>query len=95
MEEEKEIARRIEITRRHAANGFRWLQQPDAIVILRLAYFLLFFFPPFVLRFYPAFWRKSVRGSDRGHKNAGRARLRVGWVTRHGCFMADSFVCSE
>lgn len=46
MEEEKEIARRIEITRRHAANGFRWLQQPDAIVILRLAYFLLFFFPP-------------------------------------------------
>lgn len=42
-----------------------------------------------------AFSRKSVRGSDRGHKNAGRARLRVGWVTRHGCFTADSFVRSE
>lgn len=46
-------------------------------------------------RFYPTFSRKSVRRSGCEHKNAGRARLRVGWVTRHGCFMADSFVCSE
>lgn len=33
-------------------------------------------------------------GSGRGHKNAGRARLRVARPARHRCFMADSFVCS-
>lgn len=35
-----------------------------------------------------------THGSDRGHKNAGRARLRVVRLARHRCFMADSFVCS-
>lgn len=39
--------------------------------------------------------KTSVRGSGRGHKNAGRARLRTAvHSARHRCFMGDSFVCS-